>query len=306
MRVWRILSVIALLVALSGYYFRDDLLQYREVRVGLSHVYRLLNSLFNVMYDEEEVDQEEDLFKYLVEDSELLEESDEKVVDIEPISCYTWDSLNYLADEVHGRLVNCSIAVHEQSHRVEDDLRQSIKSVELTTDSFESKLLWFDDHVDKEVIAPTTHQFFTILQKSLTNIKQIQETVKDFIIQIDADHLRVQKETIRRLAKIQKHFQNVIEVHNNAHLECACDVLKIFDDVTADYSDSIDHCVDPVIDNIGVVMKSLKSTIEAVSMFVQHITEPGIDSKESLYDIQSRMPTQVRIYHCNCRKCNDF
>lgn len=305
MRVWRIVSVISLLILSSGYYYRDELLKYREVRVALTRAYRLMDSLFNELYEAEDSLEEEDMFEYLVDNIEPIDENGDNSTDSP--SCYSWDSLNYLADEVHHRIVNCSIALHGDSHRVENDLRQSIKSVELTTESFESKLAWFNDHVDKEVIAPTAQQFFSILQKSLENIENVQRTLTNLIIQIDEDHLRMQKVIIVRLAQVQKHFQRVIDVHQSAQLECTCDVLQILDDVTKNYSAGVDDCTDPVIDQIRAVAESLQASIKATLTYVQRITEPGIDSKESIYDVQYQMPSQVRILPiCNVHKCSKF
>lgn len=293
MRIWRVLSVICLLVISSGCVFRDDLLQYRGVRVGLTKLYHLFESLFDENYAEEE--QVDDIFEYLVASSEKTDENhetDENNTDTR--TCYTWSSLNVLVDEVHQRLMNNSIALHEQTNRIEHDLGKSIKSVEALTDSFEVRLSWFSDHVDK-IITPTTDHFFEIIRASLANIKELQASIKTMFTKLDADHLKLQRANIVRFAKVQRQFEKVIQSQNNAHLECTCDVVKVMDDVTSMYFGDTDNCIDRAVDRLQEVYDSLDISLNHAVKIVTHATVPGIKPKESVYDIHFKLPGPVRI-----------
>lgn len=292
MRLWTLLSAIFLLsIVVSGYFYRDDLLQYRSVRVGLTQTYRFIDSLFNDNYDEEE-EQIEDMFEYLVA-SEPTDENAESQDEPEETTCYSWPSLNGLIDEVHQRIMNNTIAMPEKRHRIETDLRKSITSVEQVTESFEARLSWFSDHLDS-LILPTTDNYFGIIRKSLKNIKEFEQTVKKLITKMDANHMRTQRGIIVRLAKVQRQFEKVLQSQKDAHLECTCDVVKTMDDVTTAYFGGMDDCVEPVIERFKEVLNALEDSMRHVMEYVMHATLPGIKPKESVYDIHYKMPAQVR------------
>lgn len=291
MRLWTLLSAIFLFsIVVSGYFYRDDLLQYRSVRVGLTQAYRFMDSLFNDNYDKEE-EQIEDMFDHILE-SEPTDENVESEDEPE-ITCYSWPSLNGLIEEVHQRIMNNTIAMPEKRHRIETDLRKSITSVEQVTESFEARLSWFSDHIDS-LILPTTDNFFGIIRKSLKNIKEFEQSVKKLITKIDANHMRTQRGIIVRLAKVQRQFEKVLQSQRDAHLECTCDVVKTMNDVTTAYFDGMDDCVDPVIERFKEVLNALEDSMRHVMEYVMHATLPGIKPKESVYDIHYKMPAQVR------------
>lgn len=291
MRFWTLLSAIFLVsIIVSGYFYRDDLLQYRSVRVGLTQAYQFIDGLFNEFPNEED-EQIDDMFEHLMTD----ESEDEPTEDDEETetSCYTWPSLNGLIEDVHQRLMNNTLALPDRKHRIETDLRKSITSVEQTTDSFEARLSWFNDHVDS-VILPTTENYFDIIRKSLENIKEFEQTIKKLITRIDADQSRKQRGIIVRLAKVQRQFEKVLQSQNDAHLECTCDVVKMMDDVTTRYFDGVDMCVNPLIEKFNEVLNVLEDSIRHIMEYVMHATLPGINPKESVYDIHYKMPAQVR------------
>lgn len=278
----------------SGYYYRDDLLQYREVRVGLTKFYRILDSLFNELYDDENY-KTEDIFEYLVEDGEPIDESSEDSTAPEEISCYSWSSLNQLVDDVHQNVMNSYIALNETNPRLKD-LQNSITTTESQAESFEMKLYWVSDHIDI-TLAPTAHSFFTIIRKSLTNIKEFQQTLSELATNIDEDHVRIHRAIVMRLAKVQRHFENVIQSKNDAHMECTCDAVKVMHDMTTKYFADMDQCVDRCMDQLDEVIEATQSSLDSATQFVLRATLPGITPKQSVYDIHGKMTTPVRMQY---------
>lgn len=292
MRFWALVSAISILAISGGYYFRDDLLQYRQVRVGLTQLYRAIDSLFNDISDEE-MNQEEDMFEYLVDNSEFIDESSENSTDIDPISCYSWSSLNQLVDDVHKLIFNSYLELNETNYRGKE-IQKSITGVESSTELFEMKLDWYDDHIHT-ALAPTTHNFFRIIRNSLTNIKEFQQSLNNIISKIDADHLRIQRAMIERFARIQRQFEKVIQSQNDAHLECTCDIVKVMNDMTTVYFDDNNKCIDDAMIQLNEVVEATQSAVDNASQFVMRATLPGIEPKESIYDIRGKMTAPVRM-----------
>lgn len=296
----RLLIIIGtfLLILLFAIYkeYHLKLFEYRVVRVGYTKIYYFMDSLFNEFYDEDD-EKEEDLFAWRLNSNDKIDETESDVDDSnkDDLAGYTWSELNNLMELNLGRIKNASAVARESPTFIQDKLKMPLNSILNLLQSYESRLKMTLQRMPP-YLTSSKPMLESISESMHTLYDLYKNTVATAIKKIADDDKQTLKTIVVRFAKILRQFEHVIQLQNDAHLECTCDVAKKLNKILINTLENRSKCINKTSDAFAYHIKDTQLPVmhfmESSMFFVSQAMKKSKSSVDAFY----QLPMQVRIF----------
>lgn len=262
-----------------------DLFQCRAAKEGYTRFHQLINSLFNELQNQE-ADEIDNLYATFIHNMDTN--------NVQQIICNSWSLLSELIGVNHDRVLNASKIVRNNPTILYDHLHRDLQIADQIVNSYKKRL----------TLAFNKFPPFLLLHRNrldniLATVNDINHEFQYFvgyaIERIDFDQFESHKLSSVRMAKILQQFENIIQLQNESHLGCACDVAKLLNEIIWNFIESVHLCVsatgqelsDYIKETMLPVSHSMESTIRSV--------DRAIKTSSTSIDTLYHLPLKVRL-----------
>lgn len=253
-----------------------------SLKVGCATLFKLSDSFFN------EIKSENDGKK-----NSIYSKTEDEKIDSNVITCNSWSSLNDLFDNHIERVIDTSKIVNETPIILFDNLQKDLQIFNAMVENYNTRLGTFH---------PLEHR--SELDKILITVNTInkgfQYILGDAIEKIDHDIFESHKLSRAHIKRTLEQFKKIIQIRNEARLECTCDVAKLLLGVIEKFATSTYMCGNVTNELFSNYIKKtilhMANSIESIALAFGRAEKCSKSSIELTYILPKKVGINVFWY----------